>query len=112
VPYLIISILVTGCASKAADIGKTFVSPSIYSTYDCEQVNLEMMRYGTQISELEGKQNKRYKSDQMNGWLGTIILWPLLLFIKGDGEIASELKSAKGTMEALQQVSVEKKCGM
>jgi len=105
------SILFTSCASKPSELGTTFVSPAMYSNYDCDQISTEMMRYNNQVTELTAQQSKVYKNDQMMGWVGTFFLWPLYLFIKGDGEVAAELKSAKGTLEALQKISVEKKCG-
>jgi hypothetical protein len=107
---LSISVLITSCASNPAALGDSFVSPSIYNSYDCEQISTEMMRYTAEVSKLEGLQMKLYSSDQMKGWVGTLLLWPLLLFIKGDGAIASQLKTAEGTLKALQQKNTELKC--
>ena len=107
---LSMSVLITSCASNPASIGDTFVSPSMYNSYDCEQIATEMMRYTAEVANLEGQQMKLYSSDQMKGWVGTLLLWPLLIFIKGDGAIASQLKTAKGTLKALQQKITELKC--
>ena len=112
VALITISLLITSCASKPSELTATFVSPGIYNNYDCDQISVEMQRFTGQVSDLTGQQNKIYKNDQTMGWVGTMFLWPLYLLIKGDGEIASQLKTAKGTLQALQQVSVEKKCGM
>jgi len=112
ISFLCISILFTGCATKPSELTASFVSPGIYNSYDCQQVSVEMQRYTSQVADLTGKQQKIYTNDQTMGLIGTFLLWPLYLFIKGDGEIASQLQTAKGTLEALQQVSVEKKCGM
>ena len=106
-----LSLLITSCASKPSELTATFVSPSMYHTYDCDQITKEMQRWQGQVTELTGKQSKIYKNDQTMGLVGTFLLWPLYFFIKGDGEVASQLKTAKGTLAALQQASVEKKCG-
>ena len=111
VVLLSISLLVTSCATKPSELTATYVSPSIYNTWDCDQISREMQRFNGQVASLTGQQNTIYKNDQSMGWIGTFLLWPLYFFIKGDGEIAAQLKTAKGTLEALQQASVEKKCG-
>ena len=41
-----------------------------------------------------------------------ILFWPIWFAIQGDGEIATELGTVKGSVTALQQSSVEKKCGV
>ena len=110
VTLISLSILIVGCASKPEALTASFVSPGMYNNYDCEQITKEMQRYTASVTDLTGKQSKLYKDDQAMGWIGTFALWPLYLFIKGDGEVASQLKTAKGTLAALQQSSVEKKC--
>ena len=76
------------------------------------QIALEKQRYTRQVAELTAQQDIIYNNDEIVGWVLAIGMLPAYFFIEGDGEIASELKLAKGTMEALQQVSVEKNCGM
>ena len=107
-----ISLLITSCATRPAELTASFVSPGIYNNYDCQQIALEKQRYTRQVAELTAQQDIIYNNDEIVGWVLAIGMLPAYFFIEGDGEIASELKSAKGTMEALQQVSVEKKCGM
>jgi|AP95_1055475.scaffolds.fasta_scaffold20272_3 hypothetical protein len=107
---LSISVLITSCASNPATLGDSFVSPSMYNSYDCEQISIEMMSYTAEVSKLEGHQMKLYSSDQMRGWVGTLGLYPVLLLIEGDGAVASQLKTAKGTLKVLQQKNAELKC--
>jgi hypothetical protein len=44
--------------------------------------------------------------------IGVVLFWPSLFFIKGDGAQAAELAQVKGQMEAIQQASIRKKCGI
>ena len=103
---------VTGCASKPSALGADLVSSSMYSNWDCDQINAEMRRLTQEVSNLEGKQNEIYKKDQLYGWAGALFLWPALLFIDGDGQVASDLKLSKGTFKTMEQLQIEKKCGM
>ena len=105
------SLFFSGCAKKSDQIAAKYVSPAMYNSYDCEQVNMERQRLSNRQSELETGQDKIYKSDIAVGLLG-ILLWPIWFAIEGDGEIATELGTVKGSVTALQQSSIEKKCGV
>ena len=107
-----ISIVITGCASQSSAISTRYVTPNIYASWDCGQISSEMIRVNAQIATLTGQQDKIYKNDQIMGWVGSFFLWPLYLLIKGDGPVAAELATAKGTYEALAQMQIQKKCGM
>ena len=105
------SISLAGCAHKAEHFGEKYVSPALYNSYDCEQINMERQRLTNRLTELEVKQDKLYKSDLALGLIG-ILFWPIWFAIQGDGEAAAELGRVKGSFTALQQGSVEKKCGV
>jgi hypothetical protein len=105
------SIILASCAKKADHFGEKYVSPAMYNSYDCEQINMERQRLTNRLTELELKQNELYKSDLALGLIG-ILFWPIWFAIQGDGEAAAELGRVKGSFTALQQVSVEKKCGV
>ena len=107
-----ISLLITSCATKPSELTPSFVSPDIYNNYDCQQIEVEKQRYTSQVADLTTKQDIIYNNDEIVGWVLAIGMLPAYFFIEGDGEVASELKSAKGTIKALQQASVKKKCEM
>ena len=44
--------------------------------------------------------------------IGLIIVWPALLFIKGNDENTYELGRLKGQMDAIEQTSIKKRCGI
>ena len=108
---LCVGMMLAGCASQSSAISARYVTPNIYAEWECSQISTEMIRVNQQISSLTGKQDKIYKNDQMMGWIGSFFLWPLYFLIKGDGEVASDLATAKGTYEALEQIQIQKKCG-
>jgi hypothetical protein len=41
-----------------------------------------------------------------------IIFWPAAFFVQGDKQTAAELARLKGEMDAIEQVSVRKNCGI
>jgi hypothetical protein len=43
---------------------------------------------------------------------GVIVFWPALFFIGGDKQNAAELARLKGEMDAVEQASIRKKCGI
>jgi hypothetical protein len=61
-------------------------------------------------SQLDGQQDKNKTNDAVMTTVGVVIFWPSLLFLKGDGPTAAELGRMRGEAEALQRVSIEKKC--
>lgn len=44
--------------------------------------------------------------------VGLIIFWPALLFTKGNDENTAELARLKGQMDAIEQASIQKRCGI
>jgi len=40
------------------------------------------------------------------------VFWPAAFFIKGDKETAAQLARLKGELEALEKISIQKKCGI
>jgi hypothetical protein len=110
--FAVSTFFLTGCASKPSAIGSDSVSSSMYSNWDCDQVNAEMRRLTQEISSLEGKQTEIYKKDQLYGWAGFFLIWPAWFFIDGDGQVATDLSLAKGTFKTMGQLQIEKKCGM
>jgi hypothetical protein len=44
--------------------------------------------------------------------VGLVIFWPSLFFIGGDKVNAAQLAHLKGEMDAIQQVSIQKQCGI
>ena len=44
--------------------------------------------------------------------IAIVVFWPAAFFVKGDGATAAELGRLKGEFEALERVSLEKRCNL
>ena len=109
---LIASILIlSGCASHSSDIIGSSQSMNLYANYDCDQLINEAAFLSSDLSRLTMAQNQIHKKDKTMGWLGTFLLWPLYFMIKGDGNVATELATVKGKVEAVDKAIILKACG-
>ena len=99
-----------GCATVPEDISTAYVSPLQYHKYDCDQIAMEMERVTRHLSIVHGKLKRRRAKDTKNMTVGIILFWPSLFYIKGDGPDATEFARLKGSLEALEQVAIQKKC--
>lgn len=73
---------------------------------------MEAQRISSRAAQLAGIQDSKSTNDAVAMGVGLLLFWPTLLFIKGDGQTASELARLKGEFETLEQVSIQKNCGI
>jgi hypothetical protein len=107
-----VAIAVAGCAKGPDRISATYVSPIGYQHYTCEQISAEATRLSHKAQELAGVQQKKATGDAVAMGVGLVLFWPALFLIKGNDEKAGELARVRGEMEAIQQASIEKNCGI
>lgn len=100
------------CAQAPRDIAPSYISPFLYDSLACEQIAEEFQRVSHRAEEVAGVQSKRATGDAVAMGVGLVLFWPSLFFIKGDKQSAGELARLKGELEALQQASVRKNCGL
>ena len=106
-------LLAAGCASQPEDIAAMYVSPVQYESYSCDQVQAEMQRVSSRARTLEASLKATADTDAVQMGVGLILFWPTLFFLEGgDGPEAQEFGRLKGEKEALEKVSVQKKCGL
>jgi len=103
---------VAGCSSAAKDITPKYVSPAQYSNYDCDQVRSELLRVSGRVNEMTGKLDKNRETDNITTTAGILLFWPALFFIGGTKEEEAEYAKLKGEYNALEQASIQKKCGL
>jgi hypothetical protein len=103
------ALLVAGCAK---DVGATYVSPILYDAYTCPQLSEEAQRVSSRASQASGVQDQKATNDKVAVGVGVIVFWPALLFAKGNDENTAELARLKGQMDAIEQASIKKKCGI
>lgn len=104
--------LLGACASSSDKVVGTYVSPIQYSSYSCNQIREESVRLGSRASQAAGVQDQKRKDDQVVTTVGAVVFWPALFFIDGDNAQTAELARLKGEMEAVEQASIQKNCGI
>jgi len=110
--FLAGALIMCGCASQPDTIQATYVSPEQYGHFDCDQVRGEMLRISGRVNDLHGYLKEEADSDAAEMAVGLILLWPTLFWLDGDGVEAQEYARLKGEYQALEQVSVTKKCSL
>jgi hypothetical protein len=105
--------LIAGCASQPDEISTVYVSELQYQKYDCEQLSEEAARVSRRASDLHGQLKETADNDAAQMGVGLILFWPTLFFLEGgDGVQAQEYARLKGEREAIEKVSIQKKCGI
>jgi hypothetical protein len=106
------SLALAGCASRSDDIAAAYVSPASYASWKCDQIRDEASRLSVRAAQVSGAQNQKASNDAVATGVGVVLFWPALLFIKGDSTTAAELSRLKGEMDTIEQVSIQKRCGV
>jgi hypothetical protein len=109
---LLSAALVAGCAKDASQVGATYVSPVLYEGYTCPQLGEEAQRVSSRAALASGAQDQKATNDAVAMGVGLIVVWPALLFIKGNDENTGELARLKGQMDAIEEASIKKRCGI
>jgi len=110
---LLTTTLLIGCATQPKDLPTAYVSPLQYQNYSCDQISMEMNRVSRKVNELRGDLKEEADNDSAQMALGLIIFWPALFFLEGgDGADAAEFSRLKGEFEALENISIQKSCGI
>ena len=107
------TVALTACASQPEDIQTAYVSPLQYKNYDCDQLSMEAERVSARTIALYGSLKDTADTDEVQMAVGLILLWPVLFFLEGgDDARATEYSRLKGERDAIEKVSVQKKCGI
>jgi hypothetical protein len=72
-----------GCASSAADITPTYVSPITYQSVTCQQLGLEAQSISTRAAALSGSQDSQRTKDAVATTAAVIIFWPAAFLVGG-----------------------------
>ena len=104
------AIALFGCAKSSSEIRASYVSPMQYQNWDCQQIAAEMQRVSQHANELAGVQDDKADKDAVATGVAIVLFWPAAFLVGGDGQTAAELGRLKGEFEALEHVSIDKKC--
>lgn len=108
----VLAALCTGCAKDANQVGATYVSPITYEAYTCAQLGEEVQRVSSRAAQSSGVQDQKATNDKVAMGVGLVVFWPAMLLTKGNDENTAELARLKGQMDAIEQVSIKKRCGI
>jgi hypothetical protein len=61
---------------------------------------------------LSGAQDSQHTKDGWTTAAAVVIFWPAAFFVGGDKQTAAELAQMKRQMVAIEQASIQKKCGI
>jgi hypothetical protein len=106
------ALALVGCATGSDKIAPSYVSPMQYDAYNCRQLAEEAQRISAHASAAAGAQDSQVTKDAVATTAAIIIFWPAAFFVQGDKQNAAELARLKGQMEAIEQVSIRKQCGI
>jgi hypothetical protein len=100
------------CATRSDNISASYISPVTYQGYSCRELSQEAARVSGRAAQAVGAHDQKATNDAVATGVGVVLFWPALFFIKGDGASAAEVASLRGQMEAIEQASIQKKCGI
>jgi hypothetical protein len=106
------ALALAGCATSSDKIAPSYVSPLQYDGYNCKQLAEEAQRISAHAAAAAGAQDSQRTSDVVATTAAVIIFWPAAFFVGGDKQTAAELARLKGEMDAIEQVSIRKQCGI
>ncbi|MBB6308149.1 hypothetical protein [Xanthobacter tagetidis] len=106
------ALALAGCAKSADQVSAAYVSPMQFQSYNCQQLAQEAERISARAVALTGTQNRQAASDAVVTAVAVVIFWPAAFMVGGDNAQTAELARLKGEMEAIEQVSIHKKCGI
>ena len=112
IAMLVMGIVLSGCASKSSEITAAYVSPISYQSYTCQQLGMEAQAISAKAAELSGAQDQKRTNDQIATGVAIVVFWPAAFLVGGDGQVAAQLAQLKGQLNAVEQASIQKKCGI
>ena len=104
--------LLSGCADRSGEIQGSYVSPLQYQNFSCAQLTEEARRITSRANQVAGVQDSKASNDAVAMGVGLVLFWPSLFFIRGDRETRAELARLKGELDAIEQMSIRKNCGI
>ena len=106
------ALLLANCATRSSEITAAYVSPISYQGYTCQQLGMEAQAVSAKAAELSGAQDQKRTNDQIATGVAIVVFWPAAFLVGGDGQVAAQLLQMKGQTVAIEQASIQKKCGI
>ncbi|MXQ09865.1 hypothetical protein [Microvirga makkahensis] len=109
---LALSLPAAGCASRSEDVGASYVSPMAYSSYSCRELSAEAQRVSSAAAAASGAQDSARTRDAVATTAALVVFWPAVFFVGGNGAQTADLARLKGQMQAVEEASIRKRCGI
>jgi len=106
------SAILISCASSSDEIASSYVSPTQYSSFNCDQLSLELARLNARKTELAGNLDKAASNDESLTAVSIILFWPAAFALGGNEAQEAEYARLKGEYDAVQQMGIEKNCNL
>lgn len=106
------TLAISACSTSSKKIAATYISPTQYHNYDCEQLSGEVQRLHPRISQLGARLDEAASNDATIMGVGLILFWPALFALGGTKEQEAEYARLKGEYDALEQAAIVKKCSL
>jgi hypothetical protein len=107
-----LSLTAAGCASRSEDVAAAYVSPTAYSSYSCRELSAEAQRVSAAAAAAAGAQDSSRTKDVVATTAAVVIFWPAAFFVGGNNAQTAELARLKGQMQAVEDASIQKRCGI
>ena len=107
---VVFPVILSACASSSSEISASYVSPTQYSSFNCDQLALELARLNARKSELAGNLDKAASNDEGLTAVSILLFWPAAFALGGNEAQEAEYARLKGEYDAVQQMGVEKNC--
>ena len=107
-----LALALAGCATSSDKITAAYVSPMQYENWTCRQLAEEAQRISRRAAEAAGAQDSQVTKDAVTTAVAVVVFWPAAFMVQGDRQTAAELARLKGEMEAIEQTSIRKNCGI
>lgn len=88
------------------------MSSTLYQNLTCQQLALEAHTVSSRAIAASGVQDKKAGNDAAAMAVGPVLFWPAVFLTKGDGASAAEVSRLKGEMQAIEEASLRKNCGI
>lgn len=105
------AVLLSSCAASSENRSSTYISPSQFKTYSCDELLREIDRIQNRVSELIGKPTDAAPSkDKWVLGADLSLSWAALFALGGTKEQEAEYMQLKSEYDAIQHWAVIKQC--
>jgi hypothetical protein len=101
-----------GCASRSDQVAAAYVSPYAFDSLTCAQLADAAQSISARAAMAAGAQDSKATRDAIATTAAIVIFWPAAFFVGGNDQTTAELARLRGEMEAIEQVSIRKRCGI